>query len=159
MRLGRTIVAGTGVAALVIAGGSCLEPGANTLTGVTMARTATNTDTVTFTFFDTLPGTATANYTGTTVPHGTGGDDYPYQIDGKTFVFVVFHSAQSHDQRGRGTAQGAVYQKNMASIAETEIREDFEGYVSYVIGLNTTKAPRLSVVRSGNTIRVAVTKT
>ena len=37
--------------------------------------------------------------------------------------------------------------------------KDFEGYVSYVIGLNTTKAPRLSVVRSGNTIRVAVTKT
>ena len=47
----------------------------------------------------------------------------------------------------------------MASIAETEIREDFEGYVSYVIGLNTTKAPQLAVTRSGNTIRVSVTKT
>ena len=47
----------------------------------------------------------------------------------------------------------------MASIAETELSQNFEGYLQYTIGLNTTNAPRLAVTRSGNTIVVSVTKT
>jgi len=119
-----------------------------------MARTGTNTDTVTFTFFDVLPRDAHATYTGTTAP-----TEPPGEIDGKTYVLVTLHSAQAHDQRNHLTSQHSVYAKNMASIAETELSQDFEGYLQYTIGLNTTNAPRLAVTRSGNTIRVSVTKT
>jgi len=158
MRFVTLCAAGAATAALVVAGTGCVEPGANTLTGVTVSNRQT-VDTVSFTFFDTLPGDAHATFTGTTLPRGSGGSENPVQCDGKTFVGVVLHSAIAHDQRGRGTAQGAVYAKNLNSVAEVCMVEDFEGYVQYAIGLNTTKAPKLLVTRVDNVIRVVITRT
>lgn len=142
-------LAATGVAALVVAGTGCLEPGANTLTGVSMARTGTNTDTVTFTFFDVLPRDAHATYTGTTAP-----TEPPGEIDGKTYVLVTLHSAQAHDQRNHLTSQHSVYAKNMASIAETELSQDFEGYLQYTI----TRSALARRTRRGSPSRGAETR-
>lgn len=158
MRTGSVVVACIGVAALVAAGTGCLTPDQPTLTGVTMSN-AGLTDTVTFTFFDKPPSTTTATYTGTTLPQGSGGTDFPFEIDGKTYIHVVLSGAVAHDMRGRGTAQAAVYAMGMTSIAETALLEDYEGYVHYVIGLSTTTAPEIGTAKSGHVFKIMVTKT
>ena len=147
---------GLGALSLVAVGTGCLEPGANTLIGVTASDRQT-IDTVSFTFFDKLPATSTAGFVGTTPPSGPSGT--PVQCDGKTFVAVTLVSAQAHDQRSQATAQRAVYAKDLFSVAEVCQVEDFEGHVQYAIGLSTTKAPKLMVLRGNNVVQVVITPT
>jgi len=142
-----------GALSLVAVGTGCLEPGANTLIGVT-ASDRQMFDSVVFTFFDKLPAKSTATYVGTHAPAGPGGT--PVQCDGKTFIDVALVSAQAHDARGKVTAQQAVYAHDLASVAEVCAVEDFEGHVRYAIGLNTTKTPRFQVLRANNTVQVVI---
>jgi hypothetical protein len=156
---------GIGVAALLVAG--CVDSNMPLLTNVMMAPGACNGpgggwagcslyDEVSFTFYNAIPSTATAAYTGTKMPMGAGGGDRPFEIDGTHYISVVLTGAVAHDLRGKGTAQGAVYAQGMHKIAETAMLEDYEGYVRYVIGLNSSSTPSVRTWRSGKTFTVVV---
>ena len=152
-----------GVVALAAAG--CVEPGANTLTGATIAPNACNgpgggfagcslKDSATFTFYDSLPASMTIVDNGTHLPPVPG--DRPPVVDGQRFLVVTFHSAQAHDQAGNGTSQHAAYAAGMHRIAEAVLVQDFEGYVQYVIGLNGTAKPAVVSARGAHSFYVIV---
>jgi len=156
---------GVGVAGVaLIAATSCLDTGVNTLTGVTMQPDACNgpgggflgcsmRDSVTFTFYGSLPAVTTA-VNSATVPVGPSGKA-PH-VDGQRFITVTLRSAQAHDQQGVSTTQGAVYAAGMHRIAETALVEDFEGTVRYVIGVNGTGTPGIMSARGAHTFYVIV---
>ena len=160
MRTVGLAAAGVGVAALVWAGAGCIDPGSVTVVGSGVETSLDGrTDTVVFAFYDKITTNVKATFTGTTMPHGSGGSDRPIECDGRTFVHIVLTGAHAHDMRGVGTTQGAVYPRNAASIAELCMIEDYEGYVHYAVGLTTTKAPQLKVYRTGSLMRVMIAKT
>ena len=153
-------MAGVSAVGLVAGSVACLDPNTVTVTATSVETSQDDkTDTVLYTFYDKITTNVTATFTGTTLPHGSGGQEDPRQCDGRTFVHVVLKGAAAHDERGVGTTQGAFYPRRSSSIAEVCLIEDYEGYVHYAVGLSTTKAPKLKVQRTGGIMRVLITKT
>lgn len=69
-------------------------------------------------------------------PISADGSGEPLDIAGEAFLHVRFNVAQAHDEAGNSTYVGPrEITPGLASISEMEMAGDFEGYVTWGIGL------------------------
>ncbi len=90
-------------------------------------------DRIAFDFEDNLPGYAIEYVEPPIVQDGSG---EPVDIEGAAFLKVVFNTAQAHDDAGNSTYTGPrEITPGLDSVSEMEMAGDFEGYVTWGIGL------------------------
>jgi hypothetical protein len=69
-------------------------------------------------------------------PIAADGSGEPLDIEGEAFLYVRFHVAQAHDDAGDSTYTGPrEITPGLESVTEMEMAGDFEGYVTWGIGL------------------------
>jgi hypothetical protein len=90
-------------------------------------------DRIVFDFRDNSPGYVVEYVDPPIVQDGSG---EPVEIDGEAFLNVRFNPAQAHDDAGESTYTGPrEITPGLASVSEMEMAGDFEGYVTWGIGL------------------------
>jgi hypothetical protein len=57
------------------------------------------------------------------------------EIDGEAFIQIRFLGAQAHDEAGNTTVDDLEIMPGLDSILEIERTGDFEGYLTWVLGL------------------------
>jgi hypothetical protein len=110
-------------------------------------------DRVVFEFRDNMPGYRIEYVE---PPITTDGSDLPVEIEGNGFLKVVLHVAQAHDEAGNPTISERDLKPSLSSIAEVEMTGDFEGYVSWVLGLSQKVDFRVSELTGPNRVVVDV---
>lgn len=69
-------------------------------------------------------------------PISQDGSGFPLDIAGEAFLYVRFSTAQAHDDAGNSTYTGPrEITPGLESISEMEMAGDYEGYVTWGIGL------------------------
>jgi hypothetical protein len=98
-------------------------------------------DRVVFEFTDNIPGFR-IEYVDP--PIAADPSDMPVEIDGNAFLKIVLRTAQAHDESGNPTISGRELKPGLPSVVEAEQTGDFEGYVSWVLGLTEEQDFRVS---------------
>jgi hypothetical protein len=130
--------------------GNSTGTGSGTLVAVRAAR-HDGYDRITFEFSDGRPG-YTVRYVPQVVQDGSGA---PITLLGHSFLSVVFMRAQAHDDSGAQTYTGPqVITTNFSSLKQAAFAGDFEGYVSFGLGLGNRVGFR--VLELDNPARIAV---
>lgn len=115
-------------------------PPVATLTEVRIAEHA-GFDRVVFEFTDNIPGFR-IEYVDP--PITADPSDMPVEIGGNVFLKIVLKTAQAHDESGNSTISGRELKPGRPSVVEAEQTGDFEGYVSWVLGLTEEQDFRVS---------------
>jgi hypothetical protein len=90
-------------------------------------------DRIVFDFRDNIPGYRVEYVE---PPISQDGSGEPLDIDGNAFLYVRFYVAQAHDEAGQSTYTGPrQITPGLEAVSEIEMAGDFEGYVSWGIGL------------------------
>ncbi len=90
-------------------------------------------DRIVFDFRDNLPGYK-VEYVEPPITRDGSGE--PLEIDGEAFLYVRFHVAQAHDDAGNPTYTGpSEIKPGLDSASEIQAAGDFEGYLTFGIGL------------------------
>jgi hypothetical protein len=63
------------------------------------------------------------------------GSGLEVEIEGEAFLQIVFLGAQAHDEAGNTTVDEAEIMPQLPSIVEIEKTGDFEGHLTWVLGL------------------------
>lgn len=92
----------------------------------------TDYDRVVFDFTDNRPGYVIEYVDPPILADGSGNE---VEIDGAAFIQVRFSTAQAHDDAGNATVAELEIMPGLASVLEIQQTGDFEGYVTWVIGL------------------------
>jgi hypothetical protein len=126
----------TAVAASARAGGPPATPVIPVLKGIHTAHAASaRVDFVGFRFRPAVPTDITAQY----VPRSAlvaDASGLPLAVRGRSFVRVVFRGAAAHDERGKPTAPRDLFPvPTTTNVMEVRLGGDFEGVVTYFIGL------------------------
>ena len=106
-------------------------PPVPTLVGVTTGRHE-GFDRAVFEFERRLPGYRIEYIEPPLTADGSG---LPVDIAGSAFLQVRFSVAQAHDDAGNVTIEARELKPGLPSMVELEQTGDFEGYVTWVIGL------------------------
>jgi hypothetical protein len=110
-------------------------------------------DRVVFDFRDNLPGYR-VEYVEQITQDGTG---EPVEIDGSAFLNVRFNTAQAHDDSGNSTYTGPrEITPGLESISEMEMAGDFEGYVTWGLGLPEELDFRVSTLEDPNRVVIDI---
>ncbi len=107
-------------------------PPAATLTGV---RTGPQDgyDRIVFDFSGALPGSDSVQYVAGVTQDGSGA---PVPLGGQAFLKVVFSVAQAHDGGGAPSfPQGNRFDPGLTTVKEVVLAGDFDGHVSFGLGL------------------------
>jgi hypothetical protein len=92
-----------------------------------------NFDRAVFTFEEKIPGFR-VEYVDPPIFQDASGEEVA--VDGEAFLQVRFSTAQAHDEAGNSTYEGPrELRPNSPAFLELENTGDFEGYVTWVIGL------------------------
>jgi len=89
-------------------------------------------DRVVFDFTDNAPGYRIEYVDPPILADGSG---LEVEIEGQAFLQVRFLGAQAHDEAGNATIDELEIMAGLASILEIELTGDFEGQVTWVLGL------------------------
>ncbi len=90
-------------------------------------------DRIVFDFSGALPGSDSAQYVGGVTQDGSGA---PVPLSGQAFLKVVFSVAEAHDAGGAlSFPQGKRFDPGLTTIKEVVLAGDFEGHVSFGLGL------------------------
>ena len=90
-------------------------------------------DRIVFDFRDNIPGYRIEYVE---PPISQDGSGEPLEIEGEAFLYVRFNVAQAHDESGNSTYTGPrEITPGLESVSEMEMAGDFEGYVTWGIGL------------------------
>ena len=108
-------------------------------------------DRVLFVFQDNMPGYRIEYVEPPILADASG---LPVEIAGEAFLQVRFSVAQGHDEAGNTTVNVREFAPGLPSIVEAEQTGDFEGYVTWVIGLPEELDFRVSDL--GDPFRVAI---
>ncbi|WP_322759851.1 hypothetical protein [Frankia sp. Cr2] len=112
-----------------------------TVVGYTSQHAASaRVDTIGFRFKGGLPGTFSARY----IPRSqvrNEPSDLRIFIPGKSWVLVQFTPAMAHNDQGKVTAPVRFRPENTTNVIIAQRTEDFEGHVSYIIGLRQKQPP------------------
>ncbi len=107
-------------------------PPAAKLTAV-RAGTQDGFDRVVFDFAGALPGTETVSYVAGLSEDGSGA---PVTVRGTAYLKVVFSVAEAHNVDGTPSfPQGRRVDPGLAAVKEVALLGDYEGYVSFGLGL------------------------
>lgn len=107
-------------------------PPAARLTGVRTGRHE-GYDRIVFDFSGALPGSESVQYVARVTQDGSGA---PVQLNGQAFLKVVFSVAEAHDGSGAlSIPQGRRFDPGLTTVKEVALAGDFEGYVSFGLGL------------------------
>ena len=90
-----------------------------------------NFDRVVFEFSGPLPG-YTIEYVPEVVQDGSGD---PLPLKGRAFISAVFTPCDAHDNAGDSTVPNSVSVKDFAMLRDIKIAGDFEGVVSWGVGV------------------------
>lgn len=110
-------------------------------------------DRVVFDFIDNHPGYRIEYVAPPILADGSG---LEVEIEGEAFLQVRFNTAQAHDEAGNSTVDEDKFEimPGLTSVVEIERTGDFEGYVTWVLGLPEELDFR--VYDLGDPIRVVV---
>lgn len=89
-------------------------------------------DRVVFDFMDNAPGYRVEYVDPPILADGSGNE---VEIAGEAFLQVRFSTAQAHDEEGNLTIDELEIMPGLDSVVEIERTGDFEGYVTWVLGL------------------------
>lgn len=89
-------------------------------------------DRVVFDFIDNSPGYRIEYVEPPILADGSG---LEVEIEGEAFLQVRFSTAQAHDDDGNATIDEFEIMPGLTSVVEIERTGDFEGYVTWVLGL------------------------
>ena len=106
-------------------------------------------DRVVFTFEGSMPG-----YRVRYVPQVTGADGRPVPLRGTAFLEVAFEPARARDPDGTPTFPAATITPSSPELRQVRFAGDFEGQVSFGLGVAGRGGFRVSELR--NPTRVAV---
>ena len=109
-------------------------------------------DSVTFTFTDNMPGYRIEYVQPPIVADGSGN---PVTIAGSAFLQVRFTASQAHDEAGNPTMAVREFTPGLASVTELEQTGDFEGYVTWVLGLPEALDFRVTDLAGGVLVEIA----
>jgi len=109
-------------------------------------------DRITFTFADNEPGYRIEYVQPPIVADGSGN---PVDIEGDAFLQVRFTAAQAHDESGNPTMAVREFMTGFASVTEVEQTGDFEGYVTWVLGLTEELDFRVTDLADGVVVEIA----
>jgi len=130
--------------------GNSTGTGSGTLVAVRAAR-HDGYDRITFEFSGSRPG-FTVKYVPQVVQDGSGA---PISLLGHSFLSVVFMRAQAHNDSGAPTYTGPhVITTGFSSLKQAAFAGDFEGYVSFGLGLDDR--PGFRVLELDNPARIAI---
>ena len=91
-------------------------------------------DRIVFDFDGALPGSESVQYVAGVTQDGSGA---PVSLNGQAFLRVVFSVAEAHDAAGSSSIrQGRRFDPGLPTIKEVALAGDFEGYVTFGIGLS-----------------------
>jgi hypothetical protein len=108
-------------------------------------------DRITFEFEASLPGYRIEYVRPPIVADASG---LPVEIAGNAFLQARFHVAQAHDESGSQTVPATELSPGLPQIVEAQQTGDFEGYVTWVIGLSEEADFRVLEVQPGNRIAI-----
>jgi len=139
---------------------STAHPTIPVLTRISTAHAASaDVDFVRFHFRPHTPADVTARYVPASalVQDGSG---LPLTVRGRSFVQVVFRGAAAHDKHGGVTAPRDLFPvRGTTNILQVRLGGDFEGVVTYFIGLcEPAPGPQVhpTVERTGTSVIVAI---
>lgn len=142
------MVAGMLVAGVGTAVASTTGP---TLVGI-RAASHPGYDRVVFDFVGGLPAERDGTYVPQLIADGSG---LPVPIAGRAILRMRFHSAAAHDDAGHPTAPGTVAFA-LPNVMQLVRAGDYEGYVSYGIGLAAKQAFTVSTLTNPDRVVVDV---
>ncbi len=107
-------------------------PPATRLTGVRNGRQE-GYDRIVFDFSGPLPGSESVQYVAGVTQDGSGA---PVPLNGEAFLKAVFSVAEAHDDGGAlSFPQGKRFDPGLTTVKEVALAGDFEGYVSFGLGV------------------------
>lgn len=110
-------------------------------------------DRVVFEFRDNMPGYRIEYVE---PPITTDGAGFPVEIEGNAYLKVRFTVAQAHDDAGNPTISERDLKPGLPSVMEVEMTGDFEGYVTWVLGLRQEADFRVSKLTGPNGVVVDI---
>jgi hypothetical protein len=110
-------------------------------------------DRVVFEFRDNMPGYRIEYVE---PPITTDGAGFPVEIEGNAYLKVRFTVAQAHDDAGNPTISERDLKPGLPSVMEVEMTGDFEGYVTWVLGLRQEADFRVSKLTGPNRVVVDI---
>lgn len=104
------------------------------------AQRGTSADRLVFTFRGGLPTTARQFAIGRVTQDGSGA---PVAVRGRAFRILVFAMADAHERNGRASCAPRTVTPTLDVLVQARLSGDFEGQVSYGVGLTRQVTPRI----------------